>query len=91
LLGGVKGLAAKNQLEQLRTEDRLAENRRAIETANAKKKAEKQAEEEQLRREAAMKAEHDRLEREKALKEEEEKKAREASRARLASKAALWQ
>ena len=81
--GGVKGMAAKNQLAQMHTEDQLAMNKAEITTAATKRRAEKNAvdpfEEEQKRQ-----AE------EKAKRDEEEKQKREAARGRLAAKAAMF-
>ena len=81
--GGVKGMAAKNQLAQMQTEDQLALNKAEITSAAQKRKAEKNAvdpyEEEQKRQ-----AE------EKAKKDEEEKAKREEARGRLAAKAAMF-
>jgi F actin bundling C terminal len=81
--GGVKGMAAKNQLAQMRDEDQLALNKAEITSAANKRKAEKNAidpfEEEQKRQ-----AE------EKAKREAEEKVKRDDSRQKLAAKAAMF-
>ena len=81
--GGVKGMAAKNQLAQMQQEDQLALNKAEITSAANKRKAEKNAvdpyEEEQKKQ-----AE------EKAKRDEEEKKKKEEARGRLAAKAAMF-
>ena len=81
--GGVKGMAAKNQLAQMQQEDQLQLNKAEITSAANKRKAEKNAvdpyEEEQKRQ-----AE------EKAKRDEEEKAKRDEARGRLAAKAAMF-
>ncbi|KAJ3338923.1 hypothetical protein HDU93_008902 [Gonapodya sp. JEL0774] len=83
--GGVKALAAKNQLAQMKSEDLLAQNKREIEAELRRKKAEKAYKEED-----PFKKEQERLEAEKKAKEEEEKRKREEGRKRLADKAKAW-
>ena len=81
--GGVKGMAAKNQLAQMREEDQLALNKAEITSAANKRKAEKNAvdpfEEEQKRMVA-----------DKVAREAEEKKQRDEARGRLAARAAMF-
>ena len=81
--GGVKGMAAKNQLAQMRDEDQLALNKAEITSAANKRKAEKNAvdpfEEEQKRMVA-----------DKAQREADEKKQRDEARGRLAARAAMF-
>lgn len=81
--GGVKGMAARNTLEQMKSEDQLAMNKAEITSAANKRKAEKNKvdpfEEERARAEADAK----RL-------EEEKKAERDQARARLAAKAAMF-
>jgi len=82
-LGGVKGMAAKNQLAQMKSEDQLAQNKAQIMAEANKRKAEKNATD-------PFVEEQKRLEAEKKKKEEEEAKKKEESRQRLKDKAALW-
>jgi len=81
--GGVKAMAAKNELAQMQSEDQLALNKAEVTSAANKRKAEKNKidpfEEEQQRAHA-----------DKAKREEEEKKQREEARGRLAAKAAMF-
>ena len=81
--GGVKGMAAKNQLAQMKQEDQLALNKAEITSAANKRKAEKNAvdpfEEEQQRMMA-----------DKAAREAEDKKTRDEARTRLAARAAMF-
>ncbi|KXS18079.1 hypothetical protein M427DRAFT_67912 [Gonapodya prolifera JEL478] len=83
--GGVKALAAKNQLAQMKSEDQLAQNKREIDAELRRKKAEKAYKEED-----PFKKEQERLEAEKRAKEEEEKRKRDEGRKRLAEKAKTW-
>ena len=81
--GGVKGMAAKNSLAQMRDEDQLQLNRAEITSAANKRKAEKNAVdpfEEEKKRQAE----------EKAKREAEEKLKRDESRGKLAAKAAMF-
>jgi len=87
--GGVKGLAAKNELEQMQKEDQLEQNKRELSAAANKRKAQK-AVESGGDREKALKEEQARLEREKKKKEEQEAKEKAESRARLAQRAKLF-
>lgn len=89
-LGGVKGLAAKNELEQMKSEDQLEQNRRELTSAAQKRKAEKLAKDGNAAREKALKEEEVRLAQEAQKKEEEEKRKRDESRRRLAEKASLF-
>eukprot|EP01100_Stratorugosa_tubuloviscum_P000945 TRINITY_DN120_c0_g1_i1.p1 TRINITY_DN120_c0_g1~~TRINITY_DN120_c0_g1_i1.p1 ORF type:complete len:254 (-),score=131.29 TRINITY_DN120_c0_g1_i1:170-931(-) len=92
-LGGVKGMSAKAQLEQMKAEDILEQNKREVTSAAAKRKAQKAVDNdntEQLRREQALREEQERLEQERIRKEGEEKRKREQSRSNLAAKAALF-
>ena len=81
--GGVKGMAAKNQLAQMRDEDQLALNKAEITSAANKRKAERNAvdpfEEEQKRMVA-----------DKVAREADEKKQRDEARGRLAARAAMF-
>ena len=95
--GGVKGMAAKNRLEQMRSEDQLEQNKKEILSAAAKRKAQKvvddseaREKEREVQRQAGMVAEEQRLAEEKRKKEAEEAKQKEESRQRLKSKASLW-
>jgi hypothetical protein len=88
--GGVKGLAAKNELEQMRAADQLEQNRKEITAAASKRKAEKAAKGDDGAREAALKVEQARVAEEKRKKEEEELRQRQASRDRLKAKANLF-
>lgn len=88
--GGVKGLRAKNELEQMKAEDLLEQNKREITTAAKKRRAEKLAKDGNEAREKALKEEQARLEKLKREKEEEERRKREESRRRLAEKASLF-
>jgi len=82
--GGVKGSKAKHELEQMKSEDKLAHNKAEITAGARKRAAEKNAvdpyEEEQKR-----------LAAEKAKKEAEDKKKAEDARARLKAKSTLWE
>jgi len=88
--GGVKGLAAANQLEQLKKEDQLGQNKRELTAAAQKRKAEKAVKSGDAR-EKALKEEQARLEKERIRKEEEEKKKRDEARSRLNAKAAAFE
>jgi len=92
-LGGVKGMTAKNQLEQMRSEDQLELNRREISSAAAKRRAQKAVDQDDgsAARERALKEEQERLERERQQKDEEERKTKEDSRNRLKARAQMWQ
>jgi len=96
-LGGVKGMAAKNQIDQMRQEDLLAQNKREVTSEAKKLKAQKiverenrKGEEEARAREKALQEETKRLEAERIAKEEADRKAKEDSKTRLKAKAALW-
>jgi len=96
--GGVKGKAAQNELDQMKAQDQLEQNKKELTNAAAKRKAQKLVDDkeahakiEQAKREAALKAEQERLAEEKRRKEEEEAQKKAESRARLKNKAALWQ
>eukprot|EP00736_Rhodelphis_marinus_P000688 Rmarinus@m.4232 len=88
--GGVKGKAAANELEQMKSEDLLEARRKEITAAAGKRKAEKAAQDGSAERAKALQEEEARLNAEKKAKEEAEKKAQDESRARLKAKAALW-
>jgi len=88
--GGVKGLAASNELEQMKKEDQLAQNKKELTAAALKRKAEK-AVKSGDGREKALKEEQERLEKEQKRKEEEERKKREDARGRLKAKASLFE
>mmetsp|Transcript_13472 Transcript_13472/g.20819 ORF Transcript_13472/g.20819 Transcript_13472/m.20819 type:complete len:264 (+) Transcript_13472:1079-1870(+) len=75
--GGVKGMTAKNELEQMVSQDQTETNRLELTLNAAKRKASKQSGEKALQ------------EKQKA-KEDEEKRQREESRNRLAAKAAMF-
>jgi len=78
--GGVKALAAKNELEQMKAADQLEMNRNEI-TAGAKKRyAEKNATD-------PYEEEQKRLAKEKAEKDAAEQAKRDEARARLAARA----
>jgi len=91
-LGGVKGMTAKNQLEQMLKEDQLAQNKREITSAATRRKAQKAVDNDDgtAAREKALKEEAARLEAERIAKEQADRKAKEDSRARLKAKAALF-
>jgi len=91
-LGGVKGMTAKNQLEQMKNDDLLGQNKAEITAAAQKKKAQKAVEKDDgsAAREKALKEEQARLEAERLAKEEAERKAKSDSRARLKAKAAAF-
>jgi len=76
--GGVKGMAAANELKQMDTEDPTAMNRMELTLNAAKKKASKSSGEDAL---AAKKKQE----------EEETKRKAEESRAKLKAKTALWE
>ena len=76
--GGVRGLAAKNELDQLESADETAMNKMELTLDAAKRKASKTS------GEAAL------LEAKKR-EEEEKRRALEASRNKLKAKAALWE
>ncbi|EDR23751.1 hypothetical protein EDI_308830 [Entamoeba dispar SAW760] len=90
--GGVKGMAAQNELAQMKSEDQLALNKMEVTAAAKKRKAQKAVEngDDSKAREKALKEENARLEAEKKKKEEEEKRKREESRRRLAERAAKF-
>lgn len=96
--GGVKGLAAKSELEQMKSQDLLEQNRREVTSEARKRKAEKlvandKSYEERLRKEkeAKMKEEEERLAIEKAKQAQAEQLKKAESRAKLAARAKLWQ
>jgi hypothetical protein len=96
-VGGVKGMAARNQLEQMKQEDELEQRKRELTAAAAKRKAQKAvdndtsyAERVRLEKEKAMAEEQERLAREQQEREEAERLKKEESRNRLKAKAALW-
>ena|SRR3990167_4540190 len=91
--GGVKGMAAKNELEQMRSEDLLAQNKNEITSAAKKRFAQKavEADDGSAAREKALKEEQARVAEEKRMAEEAEKRKAEDSKARLKARAALWQ
>eukprot|EP00163_Fabomonas_tropica_P015831 TRINITY_DN2866_c0_g1_i2.p2 TRINITY_DN2866_c0_g1~~TRINITY_DN2866_c0_g1_i2.p2 ORF type:complete len:278 (+),score=119.22 TRINITY_DN2866_c0_g1_i2:78-836(+) len=74
--GGVKGLAAKNELEQMKAADQLEANRKEVTAAAAKRRAEKAVgkgdayEEEERKRQAELKKKQEEEERIKAEKRE---------------------
>jgi len=91
--GGVKGMAAKNQIEQMQAEDELERNRSEVTAAAKKRQAEKAVEKGaggDKEREEALKKETERLRVDALKKEEDENRKRRDSRARLAAKASLW-
>jgi hypothetical protein len=91
-LGGVKGMRAKNELDQLLAADLLEQNRREITSAAKKRKAQKavEADDGTAARERALVEEQQRLEQERIRKEEEARRKKEESRARLAARAAAF-
>jgi hypothetical protein len=91
--GGVRGMAAKNELEQMRAEDLLAQNKNELTTAAKKRRAQKavEADDGSAAREQALREEQARLEEENRRKAEAEQRSREDSRARLKAKSSLWQ
>jgi hypothetical protein len=93
--GGVKGMAAKNQIEQMLHEDELERNRQEVTTAAKKRAAEKAVEKgagpaDDKEKEKALKKETERLRVDQLKKEEDEKNVRNASRQRLSKRAELW-
>jgi len=93
--GGVKGMAAKNQIEQMLHEDELERNRQEISAAAKKRQAERAVEKGgtdggDKAREEALKKETERLRVEKLKKEDAEKRTRAESRERLSKRAQLW-
>lgn len=82
-LGGVKGNAAKHQLEQMKSEDLLARNKAEITAAATKRKAEKNAVD-------PFEEEQKRVAREAEEKANAEKSKRDEGRGKLAAKASLW-
>jgi len=99
-VGGVKGMAAKNQLEQMKSESELELNKRELTTAAAKRKIQKAIEKDDGSAEAARleaerqrleALENERLQREKLEREEADRKAKEEARARLKAKAAAFE
>lgn len=91
--GGVKGMAAKNEIEQMKKEDLLALNRQEITSAAKKRIVQKQIDsvDGTAEREKAIKAEEERLRQLAIQKEEEEKRKKEESKQRLKAKASLWE
>jgi len=81
-LGGVKGGTAKHQLEQMKNDDKLEQNRREVSSEASKRKAQKAIE-----KDDPFAAEQKRLEAEKKKKEAEEKQQRDEARARLKDRA----
>jgi len=95
--GGVKGKAAKNQLDQMKAEDLLQQNKNEITSAAAKRKAQRVVDdveaaerERERQRQAAMKQEEERMAEEKRRKDAEEAQVREQSKSRLKARAAMW-
>jgi len=93
--GGVKGLAARHQLEAMTDQiNKLEDNAREIKAEVNKKKAQKVMEREEAlantRRDEQLKLEEERVAREKKEKEELEKKKKEEARARLQARAAAF-
>ena len=82
--GGVKSLAAKNELAQMKSEDQLAMNRNEI-TAGAKKRAA-----EKKGGEDPFEAEKRRADKDAADRAAEEEKKRQESRAKLAARAGAF-
>jgi hypothetical protein len=76
--GGVKGLAAKNEIEQMETQDQTEMNRLELTLNAAKKKSAKNSGEQAL---AAK----------KKREEEEEKKKRDEGKAKIKGIAAQWE
>jgi len=81
---GVKGSKAKHELEQMKSEDKLAHNKAEITAGARKRAAEKNAVD-------PFEEEQKRLASEKAKKEAEDKKKAEDARARLKAKSTLWE
>jgi len=92
-MGGVKGMTAKNQLDQMRAEDTLALSKAEITSAAKKRLAQKAVDNDDgsAAREKALKEEQVRLETEKKAKDEAEKKQAADSKARLKAKSNLWE
>jgi len=92
--GGVKGMAAKNQIEQMLAEDELERNRLEVTAAAKKRQAEKAVEKgagpNDKERDNALKKETERLRVDQLKKDEEEKTQKAASRQRLSKRAELW-
>eukprot|EP01111_Echinosteliopsis_oligospora_P015795 TRINITY_DN635_c0_g1_i1.p1 TRINITY_DN635_c0_g1~~TRINITY_DN635_c0_g1_i1.p1 ORF type:complete len:266 (-),score=111.07 TRINITY_DN635_c0_g1_i1:99-896(-) len=76
--GGVKGLAAKNEIEQINNEDNTQTNKLELTLNAAKKKAGKESGEVALKKKLDAEA-------------AEKKKQQDESKARLAAKASLWE
>ena len=96
--GGVKAIAAKHELEAMKTQDETDRRRRELTAAAAKKKLARQikkdtagrkakAEKEQAEAAATETARLEKIEREKVATK---RKQKEASRARLAARAAMF-
>ncbi|MES1913935.1 MAG: hypothetical protein MHM6MM_006078 [Cercozoa sp. M6MM] len=90
--GGVRGLTAKAELEQMLAQDQLEQNRAEVTSAARKRRAQRAVEQDDgsAAREAALREEQDRLKAEAEAKKKAEEEARAASRARLAARAALF-
>jgi len=82
--GGVKGSKAKHELEQMKSECKLAANKAEITAGARKRAAEKNAVD-------PFEEEQKRLAAEKAKKEAEDKKKAEDARARLKAKSSMWE
>jgi hypothetical protein len=92
-LGGVKGLSAKNELDQMISADQLARNKAEITAAAKRRQAQKAVDvgsDSAAAREKALKAELAKVEMEKKKKEEAEKREQEEKRNKLKAKAAMF-
>jgi len=92
-LGGVKGLSAKSELDQMFADDQLARNKAEISAAAKRRLAQKAVDagsDGAAARERALKQEMAKVEAEKKKKEEAEKKEQEEKRNKLKAKAAMF-
>jgi len=83
--GGVKGMKAMHELEQMRHDDELARNKKEVEAAAKKRMAQRAVDKGDPYAE-----EQKRLAAEKKKEEEAKEKERQESRARLKAKASAW-
>jgi len=91
--GGVKGMTAKNEIEQIEKEDLLALNKQEITSAAKKRIVQKQIDncDGTAEREKALKAEQERLRQLEEQKKAEEERKKLESRNKLKQKASLWE
>ena len=93
-IGGAKGLAAKAELDQLRTEDTLARNKAKVEAEKRRRNSQTMLEawekESAAQHAARLASEQGTVDSAKKARDDEEKAKREAGQKKIQAKALLW-